>query len=279
MSDTSAAQRALGTQGFERREIVLSGVRTVYYEAGQGPAVIYFHGGGAFHGVQFARSWTQHFRVICPFHPGFSESDDDPRVGAMQHYVLHYLDFLDALKLDRIHLTGLSLGGRLAAEFAVSHSDRLKSLVIGAPGGLDIPEHPPAPLGGMSLDAMIALLVADMAVLSPYIPPAVPAEAFAQARMREGQMSGRVMMSPTSLQHWMHRISVPTLLLWGDQDRVLPVGRAKAWAELLPKDLTTVRIIEGIGHLVFDESLQAVQIAQDFMLAAEAKTGWRHEPG
>jgi pimeloyl-ACP methyl ester carboxylesterase len=273
MSDTGTVQRALGTQGFERRELVLSGVRTVYYEAGQGPAVLYFHGGGAFHGVQFARPWTERFRVICPFHPGFSESEDDHRIGGMQHYVLHYLDFLDALKLDKIHLTGLSLGGRLASEFAVGHSDRLKSLVIGAPGGLDIPEHPPAPLGGMSMDQMIASLVVDMAVLNPYIPPAVPPEAFAQARMREGQMSGKVMMSPTSLEHWMHRISVPTLLLWGDQDRVLPVGRAQAWTEKLPKALTTVKIIPGIGHLVFDESPEAVRIAMDFMLAAEAKAG------
>ena len=273
MTDTSTVQRALGTQGFERREIDLVGVRTVYYEAGQGPVVLYFHGGGAFHGVQFAKSWTKHFRVICPFHPGFSESDDDTRIGAMQHYVLHYLDFLDALKLGRIHLTGLSLGGRLAAEFAVSYSDRLKSLVIGAPGGLEIPEHPPAPLGTLSMDQMISHLVVDMAVLNPYIPPIVPVEEFAQARMREGQMAGKVMMSPTSLDHWMHRITVPTLLLWGDKDRVLPVGRAKAWEAQLPKATTTVRIIEGIGHLIFDESPKAVQIAEDFMLAAEAKAG------
>ena len=101
----------------------------------------------------------------------------------------------------------------------------------------------------------------------------MPVEAFAAARMREGQMSGKVMMSPTSLEHWMHRISAPTLLLWGDKDKVLPLGRAKAWAELLPKANTTVKIIEGIGHLVFDESPEAVRIAQDFMLAAEARAG------
>src|SRR4051794_7899338 len=96
-------RRALGTQGFERREIVLpGGVRTVWYEAGQGPPVLYFHGGGAFHGVQFAKPWLKDFRVICPFHPGFSESADDPRIGAMQHYVLHYLDFLDALRIDKV---------------------------------------------------------------------------------------------------------------------------------------------------------------------------------
>ena len=270
MSETATAQRSLGTEGFERREIDVRGVNTVYYEAGQGPVVVYFHGGGAFHGVQFARPWTEKFRVICPYHPGFAESPDDPRIGAMQHYVLHYLDMFDQLKLDKIHLTGLSLGGRLAAEFAVSHNDRLKSLVLGAPGGLEVPEHPPATFAGMSPETMMAHLVADMAVLAPYLPPAVPAEAFAQARAREGAASFKVMMSPTSLEHWMHRITVPTLLLWGKEDRVLPVGRVKAWTDRLPK-ATTLRIIKDVGHLIFDESPEAVKVAENFMLSAEAK--------
>jgi pimeloyl-ACP methyl ester carboxylesterase len=267
------AGRALGTEGFERREITLSGVRTVYYEAGQGPAVIYFHGGGAFHGVQFARPWTSKFRVICPFHPGFAESEDDERIGVMQHYVLHYLDFIEALKLGPLHMAGASLGGRLAAEFAISHSERLTSLVLAAPGGLEIPEHPPAPLGSLSMDQLVSHLVVDMAVLNPFVPPIVPMDEFVQARMREGQMAGKVMMSPTALDHWMHRISVPTLLLWGDKDRVLPVGRAQAWAERLPKAQTSVRILEGIGHLVFDESPEAVKIAEDFMLSAQTRAG------
>ncbi len=126
-------QRSLGTEGFERREIDVRGVSTVYYEAGQGPTVVYFHGGGAFHGFQFARPWTEKFRVICPYHPGFGESADDPRIGAMQHYVLHYLDMFEQLGLDKVHLAGASMGGRLAAEFAVSHNDRLKSLILAAP--------------------------------------------------------------------------------------------------------------------------------------------------
>ncbi len=264
MADGS--QRSLGTEGFERKEIDLFGVKTVYYEAGQGPTVVYFHGGGAFHGIQFARPWTQRFRVLCPYHPGFAESGDDPRIGAMEHYVLHYLDFFDQLKLGQVHLVGLSMGGRLAAEFAVGHSERLKSLVIGAPAGLDVPDHPPANLGALQLDEMMAHLVADMGVLAPYLPPAVPPQIFAQARMREGQAAGKVMMSPSGLDHWMHRITVPTLVLWGEKDRVLPAGRAQAWAQRLPK--ATVKVIPDIGHLIFDESPAAAQMAADFMAAA-----------
>ena len=271
MSDAATTERSLGTEGFERHEIDIQGVKTVYYEAGQGPTIVYFHGGGAFHGIRFARPWTEKFRVICPYHPGFAESGDDPRVGAMQHYVLHYLDFFDRLGLDKVHLVGLSMGGRLAAEFAVSHNDRLTSLVLGAPGGLEVPEHPPTNLGALAPDEMMAHLVSDMAVLAPYIPPAVPVEVFGPARAREGQAAFKVMMSPTALDHWMHRITVPTLLLWGKEDRVLPVGRVKAWTDRLPK-ATTLRIFKDIGHLIFDESPEAVKAAEAFMLSAEAKT-------
>jgi len=266
MTDTATATRSLGTEGFERREIDLFGAKTVYYEAGEGPTVVYFHGGGAFHGVQFARPWTKRFRVICPYHPGFAESGDDPRIGAMEHYVLHYLDFFDALKLDKVHLTGLSMGGRLAAEFAVGHCERLRSLVIGAPAGLEAPEHPGANFAGMSMKEMVEHLVEDLAVLAPYVPPVVPEAVFAEARMREGMAAGKAMMSPSGLDHWLHRITVPTLLLWGEKDRVLPVGRAKVWAEKLPQ--ATVKIIPNIGHLIFDESAVAAKMAEDFMAGA-----------
>ena len=269
MTDAATVQKSRGTEGFDRREIDLFGVRTVYYEAGQGPTVVFFHGGGAFHGFQFARPWTMSFRVICPHHPGFGQSADDPRVGGMQHYVLHYLDFFERLGLDKVHLAGASMGGRLAAEFAVSHSDRLKSLILAAPGGLEIPEHPPTNLGALGPDEFFSHLTNDLAFLEPFTPPVVPPEEFFAILAREGQSAGKAMMSPTSIDHWMHRITVPTLLVWGEKDGVLPVGRVHAWTQRLPKG-TEVRVMPDVGHLTFDESPEAVAIAGRFMAAVEA---------
>ena len=270
MTDAAATQRALGTEGFERKEIDVQGVNTVYYEAGQGPTVVYFHGGGTFHGIQFARPWTEKFRVILPYHPGFGESADDPRVGAMQHLVLHYLDFFDALNLGKVHLVGASLGGRLASEFAVSHNDRLKSLILAAPGGLNVPEHPPNSFRDMAPGEMFAALTNNMAFLMPFLPPAVPEEVFAAARAREGQASAKAMLSETNLEHWMHRITVPCLLLWGKEDKVLPVGRVTGWTQRLPK-ATTLRIFKDVGHLTLDESPEAVKVVENFMLSVEQK--------
>ena len=259
--------RSLGTEGFERREIEVFGVRTVYYEAGSGPTVVYFHGGGAFHGIQFARPWTRDFRVICPYHPGMGESGDAPKIGAMQHMVLHYLDFFETLGLDRFHLAGASMGGRLAAEFAVEHDDRLKSLILSAAAGLDIPEHPPANLGAIDPGELFAYLTNSMAFIEPFIPPAVPPEIFGPQRAREGATAGKMMVSESRLEHWLHRIRCPTLIVWGDKDRVLPVGRAQVWKDRLPH--AELRILKDVGHLTFDESPEGVRIAQEFMLKVE----------
>ena len=78
------------------------------------------------------------------------------------------------------------------------------------------------------------------------------------------------MSSETNLEHWMHRIIVPCLMLWGKEDKVLPVGRVTGWTKRLPK-ATTLLIFKDVGHLTMDESPEAVQVAEKFMLSVEQK--------
>ena len=75
---------AYSTAGFERLELTIAGIRTVAYAAGSGPDLVYFHGGGTFHGFEFARAWIPHFRVLLPYHPGFGESADAPAIGSLE---------------------------------------------------------------------------------------------------------------------------------------------------------------------------------------------------
>src|SRR6202000_2334394 len=112
-----------------RREVVINGRTVVYYEGGSGPTLLFFHGGGTWEGIDFAADWAKRFRVVFPYHPGWGESEDNPVLKSMGDHVRRYLDFLDALKIDRFHLVGLSLGGLMAGEFAVAHPERLTKLV------------------------------------------------------------------------------------------------------------------------------------------------------
>jgi pimeloyl-ACP methyl ester carboxylesterase len=57
-------------------------------------------------------------------------------------------------------------------------------------------------------------------------------------------------------------VRVPTLIVWGEEDRLIPVGQARAWAELLPD--ATVATFPAAGHLVLDESADSVDTITEF---------------
>jgi pimeloyl-ACP methyl ester carboxylesterase len=245
-------------KGFRRHEYSVNGVTTVVYVGGQGRPVVYWHGAGAWHGIDFARPWTERFKVIVPFHPGWGESADDARMDSMSEYLLHYLDLFDQLNLTQFDLVGFSLGGWMAAEFAVAHTHRVRKLVLVAPAGLADPQHPGPPIGSWSLDEMYAHLVSDVAVLRPYLPKPEDAARHAGEIAREMQSTRRVASQGPfnpKLERWLHRLIMPTLLVWSKADRIAPVGRSEKWMERLPN--AKLALFEKAGHLVLDELEEA----------------------
>ena len=252
---------------FRRKVCHVNGVKTVYLVGGKGRPVLYFHGGGTFHGIDFARTWTRHFRIIAPYHPGYGESGDDPRMDSMQHYLLHYAALLDELDLKRVDLVGISLGGWMAAEFAVLYPERVRRLVLVAPAGLNVPEHPPARLGEVPREEILSYLVKDLDTLKPYLPKGRrEAMALATLMEREALTSARIApLGPVSgtLERWLHRATMRTLLIWPKEDRILPVGQSKKWMHLLPN--AKLLVVENAGHLALDESKKARQAVVKFL--------------
>lgn len=254
-------------EGFRRKVFRVNGVRTVVLDGGKGRPLVYFHGGGTFHGVHFARPWLKHCRVIAPYHPGYGESGDAPHMESMQDYLLHYLDLFEQLGLKRFDLVGISLGGWMAAEFAVAHPERVRRLVLAAPAGIAVPEHPPARLGEITREEILSYLVKDIDVLKPHLPQGRrEAEALAAMMQREALSSARIApLGPfsRSLERWLHRASMRTLLIWPREDRILPLGQSKKWMRLLPN--AKLLVAENAGHLVFDESKKARQAVIKFL--------------
>ena len=254
------------TEGFQRDEVIVDGVRSVVYSAGTGAPVVYFHGGGTFHGFEWARDWTDRFRVILPYHPGFGESADDADITSMADYVVHYTALFAAVGLTRFALAGASLGGRLASEFALTHEPVVKRLVLAAPAGLIAADCPPPPYATMDPRDIPKLLVADPAFITPFWPADADATFMAQ-RARERVSTARVLADSETadrkLRRRLPRLKVPTLVLWGGKDHVLLPGLAKHWAKTLPG--ATVTMIEEGGHLLLDESPRARAVAADFL--------------
>jgi pimeloyl-ACP methyl ester carboxylesterase len=254
-------------KGFRRHEYSVNGTRTVVHVGGQGRPLVYWHGAGAWHGIDFARPWTERFKVIAPFHPGWGESADDPRLDTVGEYLLHYLDLFDQLNLAQFDLVGFSLGGWLAAEFAVTHPQRVRKLVLVAPAGLADPAHPGPAIGSWSLEEMYSYLVSDRAVLEPYL-PRTPTETSAhEAEIRRALAATR-RLAPNGpfnpkLERWLHRVTMPTLLVWSQDDRIAPYGRSARWMSLLPN--AKLATFSGAGHLVLDELEDARDCVAKFL--------------
>jgi pimeloyl-ACP methyl ester carboxylesterase len=95
-----------------------------------------------------------------------------------------------------------------------------------------------------------------------------PTPAFVADRVREMASLTRVLRARThdpKLERWLHRLTMPTLLLWGDADRLIPAAQAPTWAARIPGAQTVV--LPGLGHLLFDESRVAVDAVGEFLAA------------
>jgi len=126
---------------FALKFVDAGGVRTRYLEAGprNAPAVVFIHGTGG-HLETFNRNvhaHAAHFRVLAldMIGHGFSSKPDHPY--ELRHYVKHLDDFLTAVGVDRAHVHGESLGGWIAAQYAIDHPDRVNRLVLNTAGGLN----------------------------------------------------------------------------------------------------------------------------------------------
>lgn len=252
--------------GFTRAEYEINGVSTVVHTIGSGPALVFLHGTGTFTGFEMARQWAAGHTVIIPYHVGFGESGDADAIDTVEDHVLHDMDLFDRLGLAHFDLVGFSLGGWLAAEFAIRQPQRVRRLVLVAPAGLVVPAAPAPGLFEIAPQDLPSYLAHNPAAALRYFPPA-PDPAFDTRLGREVMAFAKLIRNDPQgnpkLGHWLHRISAPTLVLWGDKDRLRPTAQAHAWVAGLP-DARLVLVPE-TGHLVFEETPAASRHVTDFL--------------
>ena len=265
MSDASA-KPACDMSGFTRAEYDINGVKTVVHSIGNGPEFVFLHGTGTFTGFEFARAWASRHKVIVPYNPNFGDSGDDAAINSIEDYVLHYMDLFDRLGLTKFDLGGFSLGGWLAAEFALRQPERVRRLVLVAPAGLVVDKARAPELSEITPPELPSYLANDVTVPLRYFPKA-PDPAFDARLGREiGAYAQLVRNHPQGnpkLARWLHRITAPTLLVWGAADRMRPTAQADAWMDLLPDG--HLKLVSKTGHLVFEETPAATELVADFL--------------
>jgi pimeloyl-ACP methyl ester carboxylesterase len=253
---------------FTRRTLKINGIDTVVLEAGSGPPLVYLHGAGTVTGFDFAVSWSRKFHVVIPYHPGFGPSADDPAITEIHDYVLHYVELFDALELRQFRLVGQSMGGFIATKYAVEHGAKVEKLVLVCPIGVPVPSgQPTVNFLAVPPEQLPALLAHDPQIVIKHLPAGAPSAEFIAERVKEATTAGRVLGGgkitfDEKLPRYLHRLTMPTLLVWGNEDKLTPTAQHTTWARLLPN--AKVRLFDNAGHLVLDEAPAAVDAAAAF---------------
>lgn len=236
---------------FETRDLMLAGARLAYREAGSGPALLFLHGaGGAESALPFLLPFTVDHRVIVPDHPGFGRSADPAWLHDIHDVAYAYLDFLEALDLRGVHLLGTSLGGWIAMEIAIRCSARLASLTVVAAAGVRPGDIPTGDFFAWSAEERVRQLVASPAFAARILAlPQTPEQA--EVARRNQSTTTRLCLEPRffdpGLERWLHRIRLPTQVVWGDTDRLFPLEYGRRLASLIPG--ARLDVIDDCGHL------------------------------
>ncbi len=242
----------------ERQLVDVDGRATAVITGGDGDALVFLHGGGIVEGFDCFEPLAERFRFVAPQMPGFDRTDRLPRVGGIDELVAHTARTLDVLGIDSFALAGHSLGGWVAASLAAAHPDRTRSLVLAAPYGLDVPEHPIARVTEMEPAEIYATLTSVEEIWDGRLPPAVPAEEFEAARALEGLSMSGFVPGPfdPALPAKLATLPMAILIQWGAVDRIVPPGHLPSWEAALPD--AAVAVYPGIGHLLYHEHRPAV---------------------
>ncbi len=255
------------------RRLTLHGVQLDVYEYGQGRPLLVLHGeDGPCPQVPFFSLLARQGRVVLPTHPGFEQVSASPDIDTVDDLSYLYLDLLDAYDLREAVVIGCSLGGWIAAEMAVKSPARLSRLVLVAPLGIkvgdretrDIPD-----IFALSPEEVRRLQYADAARATVDYASLSDAELTALACNREATAlyAWEPYCHNPKLRQRLHRITIPTLLVWGAQDRfVTPGYYGRAYCDAIPG--AQLGVIDRAGHWPHLEQPEAlVERVRTFLLA------------
>jgi len=261
--------------GLERKEITLPGeLHYVYLEGGKGEPLILLHGFGANKDnfVYVARFLTPHYRVIIPDHIGFGESShpqDADYTAGVQATRIRML--AKALGITKLHLGGSSMGGHISMMYAALYPEEVESLWLIDPGGIwsapksemreRIAKTGENPL--MARNEAEFVRIFDFVMSDPPFIPRPVLNVMAQERIRNFELEKRIFreLSADSAENYINGLKTPTLIVWGEKDRVIHPATAEVLHKLLPN--SEVILMQGLGHLPMLENPR--QSAEDYL--------------
>jgi pimeloyl-ACP methyl ester carboxylesterase len=234
--------------------IDVNGFPTRVWRQGSGPKLGFLAGfGGLPRSVPFIDELAKSCTVIVPSLPGFPGGDRGHTVlDTHLDWVIAVREILVKSDLIGADLIGSSVGGSLAAEIAAIWPDAVRRLALIAPFGLFDDSDPPTDPWAQRGDAVPGLMCADPAIWTALktAPEGANSIEWPIEQTRASEAAARIFwpLGNTGLAKRLHLVQAPTLLLWGEQDRIMPRSYADRFARGIAGD-TLAKVIAGAGHL------------------------------
>ena len=248
--------------GVSAKEITVGELTIHYYEGGpaDGETLLMIHGFGADRDnwLRFSRHLTHRYRVIALDLPGFGESSKPDASYDVLSQMERVRAFANALQIDKLHLVGNSMGGHIAALYAARHPEQVLSVALLDNAGVTAPQKSemiqrlergePNPLVVRRAEDFDALM--NFVFVSPPPLPESLKRYFAERSVVNQEHYDRIFAQLRGhyvpLEPELPNIQVPTLVLWGEQDRALHVSSIDVMQPLLKKP--TVVVMKNCGH-------------------------------
>ncbi len=234
-------------------KISVAGTELAMVKGGSGKPLLIFHDELGFTGwMTWNMELAEQRQLLMPLQPGFGKTPRQDWIRNYRDLAGFYSHVLRGLHLDPIDVIGFSAGGFIAAEMAAADPRIFSRMILVAPMGIKPAEGEIMDIFPMTMRTHLRATVADP-LHTPeftkiYGGEMTPAqfEAFEEARAESARIGWEPYMHNPSLPHLLEGLSVPTLIMWGDHDRVVPRGCVDAYRRAIKG--AQVQVIPGVGH-------------------------------
>lgn len=241
-------------QSIERieRTIDVQGIATHISEGGNttAPPLLYLH--GALNGnlwLNYHQALAQRFHIFAPDTPGFGLTERPDWMRDISDYVLYFHSLLDALGLEKPFIVGHSIGGWMAAEIAVWYPERVSKLVVSNAFGLRVKGTPIPDIFALSPEEITGLCFEDIMAAMPLMPTEINVD-FMFSQYKQLTTLASLLWNPSydpKLERRLAYVNCPTLLLWGDHDRLTPPIYGDTYHKLIAN--SKLEKLPGTGHM------------------------------
>jgi len=265
--------------GLTIKSVNIPDFKIVYAEGGAGDTIIMLHGfgGNKDNWPRFAKYFTPNYRVIIPDLPGFGDSSkpQDAKYNIMSQVERLNL-FVKELKLTKFNIVGNSMGGSIAGNYAVEYPYMVKTLALFDSAGVVTPVKSERAL---LLEKGINPLVAkdekgydrllEIVFNKPPKLPSVIKKYLAKQAMKDAPLNEKIYneisnTDITALEGKLNKITSPTLIVWGDSDKVIDVSSVRIFKKNIKGSKSA--IIKECGHLpMMEKPQETASIYEDFL--------------